>query len=67
VNSHEAAEGIGVAVEDNGRGAASKDTFSARVLVGGESIDNVAAVVIDVPFKLKISNVLTIHSSTCSD
>lgn len=59
-NSHEPAEGIGVPVEEDWWGGASKDTCIAWVLVGVESIDNVAAVVINVPFKLRISNVTTI-------
>ena len=42
-------EGVGIFGEQDRRGTTGEDTFSARVLVGGETIHDIAAVIKDVP------------------
>ncbi len=45
--------GIGVPVEDDGRWRASENSDCARVLVGQQPVDDLAIVVVDIPFEVK--------------
>ena len=46
-------EGVGIFGEQDRRGTTGEYTFSARVLVGGETIHDIAAVIKDVPCQNK--------------